>query len=161
MRRALPLGAQLYLLLLLVVVPFLGTLGYQYWSDVAAARESAGEQLRLIARAVAADVDSDLAEAQGLLALMTRRPLIQAVDPARCDPFLDDFAQLHPDWSNVGVVDLAGRLVCSVRPYRGEGLYSIADRSLFFDQALRTGEPVISRPFVGPLSKRRVVVMAQ
>ena len=56
MRRALPLGAQLYLLLLLVVVPFLGTLGYQYWSDVSAARESAGEQLRLIARAVAADV---------------------------------------------------------------------------------------------------------
>ncbi len=161
MRRALPLGAQLYLLLLVVIVPFLGTLAYQYWHDVALAREDAGERLRLVARAVAAEVDSDLAQAQALLAPLARRPLVRAVDPARCDPFLEEFARLRPDWSNVGVVDLAGRLVCSVRPYDGDELYAIADRSLFFDQSLRTGRPVISRPFLGPLSKRWVIVMAQ
>ena len=50
MRRAWPLGVQLNLLLLLVIVPFLGAVAYQYRSDVAHARENAGEQLRLIAR---------------------------------------------------------------------------------------------------------------
>ena len=161
MRRALPLGAQINLLLLLVIVPLLGTLGYQYWSDVTLARENTGEQLRLVARAVAADTNSDLADAQDLLGLMARRPLIRAVDAARCDPFLEQFAQLHPDWANVGVVNLAGRLVCSAERYRGSKLFAIEDRSLFFDQVLRTGRPVVSRPFVGPLSKRWVVVMAQ
>ena len=161
MRRSLPLGAQINLLLLLVIVPFLGTLAYQYWSDVTLARENTGEQLRLVARAVAADTNSDLADAQDLLGLMARRPLIRAVDAARCDPFLEQFAQLHPDWANVGVVNLAGRLVCSAERYRGSKLFTIVDRSLFFDQALRTGQPLVSRPFVGPLSKRWVVVMAQ
>jgi len=161
MRRSWPLGVQLNLLLLLVIVPFLGAVAYQYRSDVAHARRNAGEQLRLIARAVAADANSDLAHAQGLLAQIARRPLIRAVDASRCDPFLEQFALLRPDWSNAGVVDRAGRLVCSVEPYRGKGLYSIADRSLFFDQALRTVQPVISRPFVGPLTKQWVVVLAQ
>ena len=161
MRRALPLGVQLNLLLLLVIVPFLGAVAYQYHSDVARARENAGEQLRLIARAVAADANSDLAYVQSVLAQIARRPLIRAVDASRCDPFLEQVARLHPDWANVGVVDRAGRLVCSVEPYGGKGLRSIADRSLFFDQVLRTGQPVISRPFVGPLTKRWVVVLAQ
>ena len=94
MRRSLPLGAQINLLLLLVIVPFLGTLAYQYWSDVKLARENAGERLRLVARAVAADANSDFADVQDLLALMARRPLIRAVDPARCDPFVEQFAQI-------------------------------------------------------------------
>ena len=161
MRRSLPLGAQINLLLLLVIVPFLGTLAYQYWSDVKLARENAGERLRLVARAVAADANSDFADVQDLLALMARRPLIRAVDPARCDPFVEQFAQLHPDWANVGVVDLAGRLVCGAERYHGSKRFAIADRSLFFDQTLRSGRPFVSRPFVGPLSKRWVVVMAQ
>ncbi len=161
MRRSLPLGAQINLLLLLVIVPFLGTLAYQYWSDVTLARENTGERLRLVARAVAADANSDLADAQDSLGLVARRPLIRAVDPARCDPFLAQFAQLHPGWANVGVVNPAGRLVCSAERYRGSKLFTIVDRSLFFDQALRSGRPLVSRPFVGPLSKRWVVVMAQ
>ena len=161
MRRAWPLGVQLNLLLLLIIVPFLGAVAYQYRSDVAQARGSAREQLRLIARAVAADANADLAHVQDLLASMARRPLIRAVDASRCDPFLEQFARLHPDWSNAGVVDRAGRLVCSVEPYRGKGLYAVADRSLFLDEVLRTARPVISRPFVGPLTGHRVVVLAQ
>ena len=37
MRRAWPLGVQLNLLLLLIIVPFLGAVTYQYRSDVAQA----------------------------------------------------------------------------------------------------------------------------
>ena len=161
MRRSWPLGVQLNLLLLLVIVPFLGAVAYQYWTDVEQARENAGKRLVLIARAVAADANSDLAHAQDVLRLMARRPLIRAVDPTRCDPFLAQFAQLHPEWSNAGVVDLKGRLVCTVESYRGKGLYAIVDRGLFFDEAVRSGRAVISRPFLGPLTKTWVVVMAQ
>ena len=161
MRRSWPLGVQLNLLLLLVIVPFLGAVAYQYWTDVEQARENAGKRLVLIARALAADANSDLVHAQDLLRLMARRPLIRAVDSSRCDPFLEQFAQLHPEWSNAGVVDLRGRLVCTVEPYRGKGLYAIANRGLFFDEAVRTGRAVISRPFLGPLTKTWVVVMAQ
>ncbi len=161
MRRAWPLGVQLNLLLLLIIVPFLGAVAYQYRSDVAQARESAREQLRLIARAMAADANSDLAHVQDLLASMARRPLIRAVDASRCDPFLEQFAQLHSDWSNVGVVDRAGRLVCSIEPSHGKGLYPVANRGLFFDEVLRTGRPVVSRPFVGPLTGKWVVILAQ
>lgn len=156
-RGRLPIRVQLLLLVAVVALPFTGLLVYltvdraQY--DLVAA-SAAG---RSAAQAAANDVERLIAGTRTELEALAVRPLIQAVDPAQCDPLLADLRPLDPTYANVGVIDPAGRVVCSGVPLSNDTPVSIAS-SAGFQAAIASGTFSVGRPLLGPITHRWVAI---
>jgi hypothetical protein len=56
-------------------------------------------------------IDGELA-----LLAVARRPLVRAMDPARCEPSLRELLELYPKAANFLVVDRDGRILCGAIP---------------------------------------------
>ena len=97
---------QLLLLALAAIVPVAGAVIYAVVDASRASLAQEEDQLRDIAADVANEVATRLAENEQLLSRLAERPLVRAVDPRRCDPFLAEFARTNPDYTNLAVRDL-------------------------------------------------------
>lgn len=154
----LPIRTQLLLLVAAVALPFGGLLTYlnvdRAENDLATA-SAAG---RSVAQAAANDVERLVADARMQLETLALRPLIRAVDPARCDPLLADLRPLDPAYANVGVIDPAGRVVCSGVPLSGGQPVSVA-AGAGFQSAMASGTFTVGPPLLGPITHRWVAVL--
>jgi PAS domain S-box-containing protein len=115
--------------------------------------------VRRLAESGARRVARDLAETRTALEAIARRPLIRAMDPARCDPELRDLLALYPRASNIQVVDRSGRIICSALPLPRDRIVRVRDEELL-QLVLGKGQFGLSRPLPGPNGKRWTVAAA-
>ncbi len=151
--------SQLAALIAAVMVPLVAAIAILAYNDYTTDTERAVTSARGLADTTATEVLAMIRDAQQSMEILAQRPLVQAVDAANCDSLLSGLHQVSPRFADIGVVNLAGQVVCSSRPQRGPGLTSVA-RLEWFQRVLREKRFVISKPFVGPITGRMVSVLA-
>ena len=121
MRRS-TIRVQLLVLALAAIVPVAGAVIYAIVDASRASLAQMEDQVRNVAAMTASEIATRLAENEELLSRLARRPLIKTMNPARCDPFADEFARVHPDYFNLTVRDAVGNRICSVLPVPPAGV---------------------------------------
>ncbi|MGE0356223.1 MAG: PAS domain S-box protein [Burkholderiales bacterium] len=106
----------LALVALAAVLPLAGILAWQTVARSRDASENAFDHAAIIAANTASSLDRTLARYGSLLEQVARRPVIRALDPARCDPFIPEFISVRPEFTTLAVRDTQGRAVCSFLP---------------------------------------------
>ena len=144
-------------LVLASVLPLVGGLVY----TIRAARANADADARAasaqLATLVAANIRQFIVDSRTLMQQVAGRPLVDELRSGTCDPLLRLLTRLHPDYANIGVIDLAGRVRCS--SVSTNGPVSVAG-SAWFEQAQRTHRFTVGDPFYGPITHRWVSVLA-
>ena len=115
MRRP-TIRVQLFVLALAAIVPVAGAVIYAVVDASRTTIAQAEREIDNLAATTAGEVAAKLAENEQLLSRLARRPLVKAMNPRRCDPFVAEFARLHPDYVNLAVRDARGNAVCSLLP---------------------------------------------
>ncbi|WP_298213676.1 EAL domain-containing protein [Acidovorax sp.] len=111
-----PLRSYLLLLVVALVIPLIGALGFNVLRNAENALDDARAAQRSLSASIAADLSSKIASAHEILRLIADRPQVQAMDPARCDDMLVDLNALLPEFANIAYSDRAGNILCSAIP---------------------------------------------
>ncbi len=154
-----PIRIQLFALVAAVVLPLAGMLAYTIFADAQHAIGQAKSAARALAAITASDAARVVASNQDALRLMSRRPLVREVDAARCDPLLHEFRELFPRFANIGVINLAGDVLCSAVPQPGGKPASVA-KTEWFQRAVAEDRFIVGQPFIGPITGKWVSVLA-
>ena len=150
--------SKLALLVLGAAVPLAAILAWSiaalFRNEVAAAQQQAGS----IANAIAVHADVTVDQTRSLLREVAKRPLVQAMDGARCDPFLAELRQLLPGYANINTFNLQWEFVCSASLRPG-----VVVRSAYpelYERMRATDGMVIGPPVRGQLTGKWVVIAA-
>jgi len=150
-RRARPwrsLWATAVTAVLVIAVPLLLMLGWSGARLRQAARQDVAATAQTIAEVAAAQHNRLLADTRGFLVGVAHLPQLLAA-PAECDAFVRHLLAQRPGYTNVGVIALDGRVLCSAQPFE-HGL-SLADRG-YFKRAVATGEFAVGEYQVGRIT---------
>jgi PAS domain-containing protein len=124
MLRSTSIRAYLLRLTLAIALPLIALEAWNLYSTAKADSERARQQVFHLAQVTASETARFLGQTKDVLDGLAARPAVSALDPARCDPFLKDFAGLVPHFANVVTIDMDARAVCSAvpltRPTRGD-----------------------------------------
>jgi PAS domain S-box-containing protein len=156
--KRLSIRTQIFLLAMAIMLPLAGLLAWQLGAELRHAREMAQSRVRSIADNAATDLQRHFAQAEAALARIAARPLVRGLNPARCDPIVQEFTQLHPEFLALGLRDREGKALCTLLPGLPDA--SQARRLPWFERALRSEKPAVSDGFLGPSTQRWVSVMA-
>jgi len=150
---------QTYLILLVMVIalPLTSLIAVTIYLDSQDDADQARESTHQIAKFVAAESESLIADAQIPLSNLAQRPRVQQMDPANCDPLLGEMIALQPKYANLVTINMAGQVICSAAPASG-GL-PFAGQNESFQQMIQSDRPVIAPPFVGPITGKWVSVL--
>jgi PAS domain S-box-containing protein len=140
--------AQLMLLVAAVAVPLATMTSLFVYYEAAQTEAQAVGAVRELARSVAADNAAFLERSKEKLAYLAQRPLVRALDPARCDPLVTEIQRVNSQYAAVTLVDARGRLVCWSIEQTVAGV-SYADRE-WYQHGLtaggfRAGTPIFGR----------------
>jgi len=105
-----------------VAVPLQALLAYNVWQTAQREERQALQSVENLAAMIAHDAGSFVDSTTQYLTIVAQRPSLQAMDPARCDPVLEDAVRRHLHFANVLVTDLVGQSICS--SVRGPGQVS-------------------------------------
>ncbi|MGZ8782556.1 MAG: response regulator [Gaiellaceae bacterium] len=150
---------QLAGLAIVVAVPLLCAIAYTTYTARGDAGDAAKRTSAQLASLTASSVQGFVSDARAEMEVVAQRPLVRLMDPAHCDPFLQEVQRLHHYAANATTVSLGGLGVCSALPVPAGGRESVADTE-WFQRVRRTGSFTVGEPFVGRISKRRVAVLA-
>lgn len=152
------IGTRLVLLILAIAIPLIGFSAYLIYDTQAQTRQRADVEARDLANNVAAAAQEYVKGARSTLEQLARRTAIEADGRIRCDPLLQDFHALLPRYANLTVVDVAGRLVCSARPFPADRFRSVHDLP-WFQEAFRYGRSAISNPRISQTTGRPSAIL--
>ena len=155
-----PIRHYLYLLAAVVTVGMLGVLAYTLYTNTQNAVAQEKNRLRTVATIIASNTAHVLEKNREVLERIARRPAIQAMDPAQCDPILVEFRALFPGFANLATVDLKGTAPCSGVPQPGGKPVSVA-RTEWFKRGMAERHFLAGDPFVGPITGRWVSVLLE
>jgi PAS domain S-box-containing protein len=99
-------------------------------------------------------------DAKATLEPLARRELVRAMDPARCDPGLNDILALYPRASNFLVVNRDGRILCGAIPPPRDRVVRIRDEALL-REIVSSGRFALSQPVIGIINKRWTLAAVQ
>ncbi|HNW03209.1 MAG TPA: EAL domain-containing protein [Burkholderiaceae bacterium] len=150
--------AQLGLLIVAILVPVFSALALYVIRERQQALDAARQEVQRDAQWVAKNLERFFGDHQVLLSRLAERPQVRALDPAQCDPFLIEYASLHPEFNNVVVRDLAGERVCSVRA----AVASATELKAYpwFERTLQSDRFMVGDIFIGPIAKRWVTMLS-
>jgi diguanylate cyclase (GGDEF)-like protein/PAS domain S-box-containing protein len=122
-------------------------------------RTSARGQVQLLVDGTANRLQASLKDYAGTLSLIASQPLVKAMDVGRCDPLIDGFVRLHPEFVTIGTRHLQGQAICTYlkNPPGTEQLRNFA----WFAPAVAAGKFHVSDVFKAPLAGRWVTVLTQ
>ena len=150
----------LYLLTAAAVIPASVLLAlsvyHQYQSDERDAAQSAHN----LARLTADNVHTFVSDAQQVLAKIATRLQENAVSARQCDPIFAQFSDLYPQFANLSQADPRGRIVCSTMAQAGNTPTYVGGAA-WFNQVFATQKFTVGPPYLGPVTKRIVAVLAQ
>ena len=113
---------------LLVAVPMVALLLWSNRHLQTAAAEDAAAHARAMAEVVARRHSQLVADARGLLSALAQMSQLSE-DAAHCDSMLERLLAARPGYTNLGVIGVDGRVVCSALPFE-RGL-NLGDRAYF------------------------------
>ena len=147
-------------LVLLVTVALLPVFGLVIYNSMQRQQESL-QQARLdmmtTVQLAALSYERTARGARHLLQAITSAPVIKRNDMAGCAVFMQDLRANFPEYSNLGLVDLNGRVVCD--GFNRAQATSVGDR-LYFQQSLASRAFVISDYLVDRVSGRASLAFA-
>ncbi len=147
MRLTLSLRGKLAIAFLLVLLPVLGLVIYDYLDDYHRVQETLTQGQARTTQTLAALVDSTFDQAMVVGETLSLDPNIQAfssTEPSRLDPYLARYLSVFPQYQNINAWDASGQNVGSSNPIPpGEPRPTIADRE-HFQRAMATGQPAVS-----------------
>jgi PAS domain S-box-containing protein/diguanylate cyclase (GGDEF)-like protein len=154
------IAAELMLLVAVVALPLAALSAYLLYNAAQREVTFAYDEVRDMASVAADRTGRAVADLRNAIEAIARRPLVRAVDAARCDPGLADLLPLYPQAANIIVVDLEGRIVCGAVPPPADRVLRIADEDLH-RRMLADPKFRLSKPLVGRISKRWTVTAVQ
>ncbi|MBA3875461.1 MAG: hypothetical protein C0498_00760 [Anaerolinea sp.] len=154
----LSIRAQVFGIVLAVAIPLTGAVAALGLVDARSAVERSGEASHALAQEVAARIGANLALGEARLRTIAKRPLVAALDPARCDPGLRDLLTVMPEYANIVVSDATGLVLCSVVPRPGG--QPVGTTARWFARMLETRTFVVGEPVLGTFTERWVSILA-
>ena len=134
-------------------LPLIALIGYGLYDRARDEFAAAEDQARFLAESSAERVAEYVSSLRATLEAVARRPLVRAMDAARCDPQLGDLVSLYPRTGSFTVIDRESVIICSSRPLRLDRVTRVADeelqREMRADPRFRVSKLVLS-----PLSGR-------
>ena len=141
------------------IVAMVAALAYATYRENDASIEDAYRVAEAIDASTAAQTEEFLRRAQHGLSELSRRPQVQALDAAKCDPLLADLKRLQPEFANVLTLDATGRLVCSATAV-ASGSSPAPDPRFYFAETARSQKFTIGKPARGFITGRWVSTLA-
>ena len=114
-------------LTLAVALPLIGVLAWGFVEEANRQHDEAQDQALRIARVIANDIDDSHGRARILLDRMAQLSAIQVPRPSNCDS-LFAIVDFFPQYPNLLLYDLNGKIVCQANPPRVDALYSAASQ---------------------------------
>ena len=151
---------ELALLVGVLVLPFVAMTAYLLYQQAQRDLEEGRSVVRRLADSHADRAADFVADTRAVLQALAWRPLVRAMDAARCDPALRELLELYPRAADFHVVDREGRILCGAIPPPLARELRIGDSALL-DQVLLTGSFALSQPIQGPVGERWMVAAMQ
>ncbi len=151
------LRARLIVLALASVLPFLGLIYYSAHQQRVATSAEAQQNALQIARMVAANQQQIIEGARQLLTTLAQFPVVQDGDSVSCDAFLRQLHAHYTRYTNIGVSNARGDVICSAIPRKTP--VSNGDRS-YFRRAVATGKFAVGDYQVGRISGKATINFA-
>jgi two-component sensor histidine kinase len=150
--------ARLIGLILIGAIPVAVLVGQSAIDLYREARHTARERVALVREAAVARHQVVIEGAEQILAALARNDAVIAGDPDSCDRALIEVLSLQGGrYSNIWVVDGAGRTRCSAVPAPRGDSYSEA---AWFKDAVQKNRFVLSELQVGPITQRNIIAAA-
>ncbi len=158
MKKTESIRAHLLLLVLALAIPLVVAMGLEIVGQMQQAVDHTKSALRTLAKTMVTNTGGKIVSASQTLERLALRPLVQAVDPAHCDPLLADLLTLNPDYANAVYTNLDGLVVCSAVPQPGGKLVNIGSTP-WFKKFLQNRRFTVGEPFLGPITGKWVSVL--
>lgn len=149
----------LYVLTAAAVIPPAGLLGFSVYEQYQVDSRNASVSAFNLAQVASDNVQTFLSDAEQVLAKISARPLIRNRSSQDCDPIFGEFKDLYPQFSNLSQSSPDGYIVCSSTAQRG-GIPTFVGDTAWFKQAFNTQKFTVAQPYLGPVTKRVVAVLA-
>ncbi len=121
-------------------------------------RAVAREHVRLLVDGTVNRLQASLDDYAVTLSLIASQPRVKAVDAGGCDPLIDGFVRLHPEFVTIGTRDLQGNAICT---YLKNPPGAAQMRGFpWFAAAVAAGQFHVSDAFLAPLAGRWVTVLS-
>lgn len=152
------LTLSVFLVMIFEVLPTIG----EFWYTAKTARSEASdyahqEALRLTQLA-SNDHEKIINNVQQLLSVLVEVPEIQQAETKNCSAFLAKLHKQYPLYSNIGLLDVQGNVLCSALPFLSS--VNLADR-LYFKKALEKKGFAIGEYQVGRITKKATINFGQ
>ncbi len=156
--RTYSIRTYLLLLVLALSVPLVMVVGYGIYSDRQRTIAHTKLSLKILVNTMVTNTGGKIDNTRLLLERLAARPIVQQLDPKRCDPILQELYQLHPEYANVDYTNKDGLIICSALPEPGGKLINVAHTSWFKKV---TGEQrfIVGEPHFGAITGKWVSVL--
>lgn len=151
---------ELALLVALLVLPLVTITGYLLYGQAQRELTEAQAVVRRLAESHADRAARFVADTRAVLQAIAWRPLVRAMDPARCDPGMRELLELYPKAANFLVVNREGRILCDAIPSLRRHAQRIANQTRP-GEVLATGSFALSQPVMDRVSKRWMISAVQ
>ncbi|MES2184077.1 MAG: EAL domain-containing protein [Pseudomonadota bacterium] len=141
------------------VVPAAALLAFSVYRQYQADEREASAAAYNLAELSADSVRSFLSEGRQLLAKIAKRPLLRGDAGRGCDPIFNEFRDLYPQFANLSQSTPDGYIACSTMAQPGNVRTFVGDTA-WFRQVYASQQFTIGPPYVGPVTKRVVSVLA-
>ncbi len=148
------LRARLILFVLLALVPAFGLIFYQARQERLLATAAAGEKALGLARTAATEQHRLISETRRFLGQLAQERHWGLTDPTTCSALVADQLNRHPQYLNLGVINLKGDLVCSALPLNAP--INVADRT-YFRRVVETKDFSIGEYQIGRVTGKATV----
>ncbi|MCX7143451.1 MAG: cache domain-containing protein [Proteobacteria bacterium] len=148
----------MFLLVFAVFLPMVAIFTWHVVLEIQDARHGAYARVKQLADETAANIQAILEDNELVLSRLAARPLIQALDPKRCDSILTDYVSLHPEFSTLALRDANANIVCTLLanpPFADQ-----TRRLSWFQESIRSDGFTVGDALLSARSKRWVTVSA-
>ena len=143
------LRVRLLAMVFFAALPAIGVIVYSGVEQRQLAKENTGKEIFHKVVTLANFQKRVFEEARNELAILAAFPPIHGQDLEACYPVLADLLRKNPEYANLGVADLNGKVFCSTLPM--EKAINLADRP-YFQQVLKTRQFAVGSYQIGLIS---------
>lgn len=154
----LSIRSRIILLMMGVALPVAALLTWLLAIDVRRTRDAGHEKVWILATGTVADLQRVLDRFESVMARVAARPMVRALDPARCDPLVAEYLQLSPMFVGYAVRDAWGNVVCRHEPAPAPS--AIVTDAASAEPALPAGAFGVSDLSVDARTGRKIVALS-
>ncbi len=141
------------------VIPASVLLALSVYNQYQADERDAAVSAHNLAQLTADNVQTFLSDSQQVLQAIAQR-LNSRNAAGDCDPIFGQFKDLYPQFSNLSQANPSGSIICSTMRQRSN-VPTFVGEAAWFKQVYATKKFTVGPPYLGPVTRRMVSVLAQ